>query len=103
MLGNVSSQSTGQREGNLAGQSQHESDWADSQENSELSVPAVPWSRIAGHDSMPPKQGLVVVCALAATIQVQQHLFFRLSPCNGHLQRGVYQSLTHAVVHCPTT
>jgi len=33
---------------------------------------------------------------------VQQHLFFRLSACNGHLQRGVYQSLLHAVVRRPT-
>lgn len=50
MLGNVSSQSTGQREGNPAGQSQHESDWADVQEDSELSVPAVPRWRMARHE-----------------------------------------------------
>ena len=51
---------------------------------------------------MSPKQGLVVVrTVLAATIRVQQHFFFRLSTCNGHLQRGVYQSLLHAVVRRP--
>lgn len=58
---------------------------------------------MAGHDSMSPKQGLLVVRAvLAATIRVQQSLCFRLSACNGHLQRGMYQGLLHAVVHCPT-
>lgn len=41
MPGNVSNQSTGQRQGNSKSQSQHESDWADVQEHSRLSVPAI--------------------------------------------------------------
>ena len=58
---------------------------------------------MAGHDSMPPKQGLVVVRAvLAAAIRMQQHLRLWLSTGNGHFQRSVYQGLMHAVVHRPT-
>ena len=52
---------------------------------------------------MSPKQGLVVVrTVLAATIRVQQHFFFRLSACNGHLQGSMYQGLLHPMVHRPT-
>lgn len=58
---------------------------------------------MAGHDSMSPKQGLVVVrTVLAATIRVQQHFFFRLSTGNGHFQSSMHQSLLHPMVHHPT-
>lgn len=58
---------------------------------------------MAWHDAMAPKQGLVVIGAvLVAKIRMQQHLRLRLSACNGHLQRGVYKRLMHAVVHRPT-
>lgn len=54
-------------------------------------VPTVSPPRVAGHDAMPPQQGLVVVRAvLAAAIRVQQYLFLRLPACHGHLQCGVY-------------
>lgn len=66
-------------------------------------VPAVPRTRMAGHDPMSSQQSLVVVRAvLAATIRIQQHLFLWLLACHSHLQRGVLQSLLHAAVHRPT-
>ena len=42
--------------------------------------------RVAGHDAMPLKQGLVVVGAiLTAAIRLQQHFRFWLSASNSHL------------------
>lgn len=50
---------------------------------------------------MPPQCLVVIGAILAATIRVQQHLRLWLPACTGRLQRGMYQSLLHAVVHCP--
>lgn len=66
-------------------------------------IPTVSPPRVAGNDTVPPKQSLIVVrVVLAATIRMQQYLRLWLSVCNGHLQRCMYQRLLHAVVHRPT-
>lgn len=54
-------------------------------------------------DSMSPKQGLVIVRAvLAATIRVQQHLFFRLPACKAISRTSMHQGLLHPMMHRPT-
>lgn len=94
MLGNVSSQSTGQREGNPAGQSQHESDWADVQEDSELSIPTIGASAHAGLRVVGSIEALpVVTTVLTALIGMHDDACLRFAPPERHKQ-GIQSQLT---------
>lgn len=91
---NVSSQSTGQREGNPAGQSQHESDWADVQEDSELSIPTIAAPAHAGLQVVGSTEALpLVTTVLTALIGMHEDACLRFAPPERHKQ-GIQSQLT---------